>query len=63
MLEVLSYIALNALNTVQKTKAMSKMSKIHYMEKKVLESRDLGLFNHIIKSYVCRRMLKMSKVK
>ena len=29
MLEVLSYIALNALNTVQKTKAMSK---IHYME-------------------------------
>ena len=29
MLEVLRYIALN---TVQKTKAMSKMSKIHYME-------------------------------
>ena len=32
MLEVLSYIALNALNTAQKTKAMLKMSKIHYME-------------------------------
>ena len=32
MLEVLSYIALNALYTVQKTKAMSKMLKIHYME-------------------------------
>ena len=28
MLEVLRYIALNALNTVQKIKAMSKMSKI-----------------------------------
>ena len=30
MLEVLRYIALNALNTVQKIKAMSKMSKIHF---------------------------------
>ena len=30
MLEVLRYIALNALNTVQKIKAMSL--KIHYME-------------------------------
>ena len=28
MLEVLKYIALNALNTVQKIKAMLKMSKI-----------------------------------
>ena len=28
MLEVLRYIALNAFNTVQKIKAMSKMSKI-----------------------------------
>ena len=30
MLEVLRYIALNALNTVQKIKAMLKMLKIHY---------------------------------
>ena len=29
MLEVLRYIALNALNTVQKIKAMSKIDKIH----------------------------------
>ena len=29
MLEVLKYIALNALNTVQKIKAMSKIDKVH----------------------------------
>ena len=29
MLEVLRYIALNALNTVQKIKAMSKIDKVH----------------------------------
>ena len=29
MLEVLRYIALNALNTVQKIKAMSKIDQIH----------------------------------
>ena len=32
MLEVLRYITLNALNTVQKIKAMSKLSNIHYMD-------------------------------
>ena len=32
MLEVLRYIALNALNTVQKIKAMLKVSNIHYMD-------------------------------
>ena len=38
MLEVLRYIALNALNTVQKIKAMSKILKIHYMEVKALNA-------------------------
>ena len=38
MLEVLRYIALNALNTVQKIKAMLKMSKTHYMEFNVLNA-------------------------
>ena len=32
LLEVLRYIALDALNTVQKIKAMSKMLKIHYTD-------------------------------
>ena len=32
MLQVLRYIALNALNTVQKIKAMSNMLKIHYTD-------------------------------
>ena len=32
MLEVLRYIALNALNTVQKIKAILKMLKIHYTD-------------------------------
>ena len=32
MLEVLRYITLNALDTVQKIKTMSKMSKMHYTD-------------------------------
>ena len=32
------------------------------IRKKVLESWDLGLSNDAIKSYVCRRMSKMSKI-
>ena len=46
MLEVLRYIALNALNTVQKIKAMLKMSKIDKL--------------HITGVRLC--MLKMSKM-
>ena len=38
MFEVLRYIALNALNTVQKIKAMSKMLKIHYTDFNVLKA-------------------------
>ena len=38
MLEVLRYIALNALNTVQKIKAMLKMSKIHYTDFNALKA-------------------------
>ena len=38
MLEVLRYIALNALNTGQKIKAMSKMSKIHYTDFNALKA-------------------------
>ena len=38
MLEVLRYIALNALNTVQKIKAMSKMLKIHYTDVNALKA-------------------------
>ena len=38
MLEVLRYIALNALNTVQKIKAMSKMLKIHYTDFNALKA-------------------------
>ena len=38
MLEVLRYIALSALNTVQKIKAMSKMSKIHYTDFNALKA-------------------------
>ena len=38
MLEVLTYIALDALNTVQKIKAMSKMSKIHYTDFNALKA-------------------------
>ena len=46
MLEVLRYIALNAFNTVQKIKAMSKMSQIDKV--------------HIRGVMLC--MLKMSKI-
>ena len=38
MLAVLRYIALNALNTVQKIKAMLKISKIHYTDFNALKS-------------------------
>ena len=38
MLEVLRYIALNALNTVQKIKAMPKMLKIHYTDFNALKA-------------------------
>ena len=38
MLEVLRYIALNALNTVQKIKVMSKMLKIHYTDFNALKA-------------------------
>ena len=38
MLEVLRYIVLNALNTAQKIKAMSKMLKIHYTDFNALKA-------------------------
>ena len=38
MLEVLRYIELNALNTVQKIKAMLEMSKIHYTDFNALKA-------------------------
>ena len=38
MLEVLRYIALNALKTVQKIKAMLQMSKIHYIDFNALKA-------------------------
>ena len=38
LLEVLRYISLNALNTVQKIKAMSKMLKIHYTDFNALKA-------------------------
>ena len=38
MLEVLRYIALNVLNTVQKIKAMSKISKIHHTDFNALKA-------------------------
>ena len=38
MLEVLRYIVLNALNTAQKIKAMSKMLKIHYTDFNALKT-------------------------
>ena len=38
MLEVLRYIALNALNTVQKIKAMLKVLKIHYTDFNALKA-------------------------
>ena len=38
LLEVLRYKALNALNTVQKIKAMLKMSKIHYTDFNALKA-------------------------
>ena len=38
MFEVLRYIALNALNTVQKIKAISKMLKIHYTDFNALKA-------------------------
>ena len=38
MLEILKYIALNALNTVQKIKTMSKILKIHYTDFNALKA-------------------------
>ena len=38
MLEVLRYIALNALNTIQKIKAISQMMKIHYTDFNALKA-------------------------
>ena len=38
MLEVLRYIVLNTLNTVQRIKAMSKMLKIHYADFNALKT-------------------------
>ena len=38
MLEVLRYIALNALKTVQKIKAMLQMLKIHYIDFNALKA-------------------------
>ena len=42
MLEVLRYIALNALNTVQKIKAMSKIDKVHIRGCNAMYVKDVG---------------------
>ena len=64
MLEVLRYIALNALNTVQKIKAMLKMSKIdkvHLRAVMLCMSKMLKIDQiHLRAVMLC--MLKMSKI-
>ena len=61
MLEVLRYIALNALNTVQKIKAMSKIDKVHLTAVMLCMSK-MSKIDQIHLRAVMLCMSKMSKI-